>query len=71
MEKYLVEGGKARETLDFRKLLKSGDSWLTSEIFGCLHESLDDNNFQVRRLALGLLNDFVIGGDVEAIMIIN
>lgn len=37
VERYLVEGGKARETLDFRKLLKNGDSWLTSEILGCLN----------------------------------
>jgi hypothetical protein len=38
------------------KLLKNNDSWLTSEIIGSLNDALFDENFQVRRHALGILN---------------
>ena len=71
VEKYLLEGGKGRELLDFRKLLKNGDSWLTSDLLGCLNQALEDSSFQVRRLSLGLLNEMFIGGDIEAVMIVN
>jgi hypothetical protein len=71
VERYLLEGAKAKGSLDFRRLLKNGDSWLTSELLGCLNEAMEDENFQVRRLALGLLNELFIGGDIEAVMIVN
>ena len=32
---------------------------------------MEDDNFQVRRLALGLLHEFIINGDIEAVMIVN
>jgi hypothetical protein len=67
----LLEGGRGRDALDIRKLLKNNDSWLTSEIIGSLSDALEDDNFTVRRHALGLLNELFVWGDVEAIMIVN
>jgi hypothetical protein len=51
--------------------MKNGDSWLTSELLGCLNEAIEDDNFSVRRLAIGLLNELFISGDIEAVMIVN
>jgi hypothetical protein len=71
VSRLLLEGGRGRETLDIRKLLRNNDSWLTSEIIGCLSDALEEESFTVRRHALGLLNELFIWGDVEAIMIVN
>lgn len=71
VQRYLIEGGRIRESLDIRKILKNYDSWLCSEIIGFLHDSLEDNDFQVRRHALGLINEFFISGDIETIMLMN
>ena len=37
VERYLLEGAKGKDPLDFKKLLKNGDSWLTSELLSCLN----------------------------------
>lgn len=60
----MLEGGRGKESLDIRKILKNNDSWLTSEIIGSLHDALDDENFQIRRQSLALLNELFIWGDV-------
>ena len=71
VENYLLSGARLREAIDFRRLLKNGDSWLSSELLGCLNDALGDENFKVRRHALGLLNELFVWGDMEAIMIVN
>jgi hypothetical protein len=38
---------------------------------GFLNEALEDDSFSVRRLAIGLLNEMFVSGDIEAIMILN
>lgn len=37
-----MEGGRNRDTLDIRKILKNNDSCLTSEIIGSLHDALEN-----------------------------
>jgi hypothetical protein len=42
IEKYLIEGSKYKEDLDFRKIMKYGDVYLTSEAIGHCCEALEN-----------------------------
>lgn len=63
---YLQKGKVYQGRLNPKKVLESGDVYITTPVIEFCVEAFRSNFIRQRLLAVGLLNDFVRWGDIEA-----